>query len=178
MTFEEVLFKEDMQAVRQASKEQDAAQKKADDAQSTADSFSIIRQEFGLKDGETLPPNQIIGKIKENPNILDEIAGDEKSCEALNMQPDQIKNLKNAASLGGGENNTAQAAPQAIQQQENEAKAEDKVSAGNAGNPSAGNANNIANNEKAKPTVNAINRGIQSGLSVDDLIAYLQTLKK
>lgn len=104
MTFEEALFKEDMQAVQQASKNQDAAQKKADDAQSTADSFSIIRQEFGLKDGETLTPDQIIGKIKENPNILDEIAGDEKSCKALNMQPDQIKNLKNAASLGGGEN--------------------------------------------------------------------------
>lgn len=104
MTFEEALFKEDMQAVQQASKNQDAAQKKADDAQSTADSFSIIRQEFGLKDGETLTPDQIIGKIKENPNILDEIAGDKESCKALNMQPDQIKNLKNAASLGGGEN--------------------------------------------------------------------------
>ena len=104
MTFEEALFKEDMQAVQQASKNQDTAQKKADDAQSTADSFSIIRQEFGLKDGETLTPDQIIGKIKENPNILNEIAGDEKSCKALNMQPDQIKNLKNAASLGGGKN--------------------------------------------------------------------------
>lgn len=104
MTFEEALFKEDMQAVQQASKNQDAAQKKADDAQSTADSFSIIRQEFGLKDGETLTPDQVIGKIKENPSILDEIAGDKESCEALKMQPDQIKNLKNAASLGGGEN--------------------------------------------------------------------------
>lgn len=104
MTFEEALFKEEMLAEQQASKNQDAAQKKADDAQSTADSFSIIRQEFGLKDGETLTPDQIIGKIKENPNILDEIAGDEKSCKALNMQPDQIKNLKNAASLGGGKN--------------------------------------------------------------------------
>lgn len=104
MTFEEALFKEDMQAVQQASKNQDAAQKKADDAQSTADSFSIIRQEFGLKDGETLTPDQIIGKIKENPNILDDIAGNKESCKALNMQPDQIKNLKNAASLGGGEN--------------------------------------------------------------------------
>lgn len=104
MTFEEALFKEDMQAVQQASKNQDAAQKKADNAQSTADSFTIIRQEFGLKDGETLTPDQVIGKIKENPNILDEIAGDKESCKALNMQPDQIKNLKNAASLGGGEN--------------------------------------------------------------------------
>lgn len=104
MTFEEALFREDMQAVQQASKEQDAAQKKADNAQSTADSFSKIRQEFGLKDGETLTPDQVIGKIKENPNILDEIAGDKESCKALNMQPDQIKNLKNAASLGGGEN--------------------------------------------------------------------------
>lgn len=104
MTFEEALFREDMQAVQQASKEQDAAQKKADNAQSTADSFTIIRQEFGLKDGETLTPDQVIGKIKENPNILDEIAGDKESCKALNMQPDQIKNLKNAASLGGGEN--------------------------------------------------------------------------
>lgn len=104
MTFEESLFREDMQAVQQASKEQDAAQKKADNAQSTADSFTKIRQEFGLKDGETLTPDQVIGKIKENPNILDEIAGDKESCKALNMQPDQIKNLKNAASLGGGEN--------------------------------------------------------------------------
>lgn len=111
MTFEEALFREDMQAIQQASKEQDAAQKKADDAnakannaQSTADSFSKIRQEFGLKDGETLTPDQVIGKIKENPGILDEIAGDKESCEALKMQPDQIKNLKNAASLGGGEN--------------------------------------------------------------------------
>lgn len=48
----------------------------------------------------------------------------------------------------------------------------------NAGNTSAGDANNIANNTKAKPTVDAINRGLSSGLSVDDLIAYLQTLKK
>ena len=104
MTFEEALFREDIQAVQQASKEQDAAQKKADNAQSTADSFTIIRQKFGLKDGETLTPDQVIGKIKENPNILDEIAGDKESCKALNMQPDQIKNLKNAASLGGGEN--------------------------------------------------------------------------
>lgn len=72
----------------------------------------------------------------------------------------------------------AQAALQAIQQQENEAKAEGKVSADNAGSPSAGDANNIANNTKAKPTVDAINRGLSSGLSVDDLIAYLQTLKK
>lgn len=104
MTFEEALFREDTQAVQQASKKQDAAQKKADNAQSTADSFTIIRQEFGLKDGETLTPDQVIGKIKENPSILDEIAGDKESCEALKMQPDQIKNLKNAASLGGGEN--------------------------------------------------------------------------
>lgn len=111
MTFEEALFREDMQAVQQASEKQDAAQKEADDAnakannaQSTTDSFSIIRQEFGLKDGETLTPDQVIEKIKENPGILDEIAGDKESCEALKMQPDQIKNLKNAASLGGGEN--------------------------------------------------------------------------
>lgn len=111
MTFEEALFREDMQAVQQASEKQDAAQKKADDAnakannaQSTTDSFSIIRQEFGLKDGETLTPDQVIEKIKENPGILDEIAGDKESCEALKMQPDQIKNLKNAATLGGGEN--------------------------------------------------------------------------
>lgn len=111
MTFEEALFREDMQAVQQASEKQDAAQKEADDAnakannaQSTTDSFSIIRQEFGLKDGETLTPDQVIEKIKENPDILDEIAGDKESCEALKMQPDQIKNLKNAATLGGGEN--------------------------------------------------------------------------
>lgn len=111
MTFEEALFREDMQAVQQASEKQDAAQKEADDAnakannaQSTTDSFSIIRQEFGLRDGETLTPDQVIEKIKENPGILDEIAGDKESCEALKMQPDQIKNLKNAASLGGGEN--------------------------------------------------------------------------
>lgn len=111
MTFEEALFREDMQAVQQASEKQDAAQKEADDAnakannaQSTTDSFSIIRQEFGLKDGETLTPDQVIEKIKENPGILDEIAGDKESCEALKMQPDQIKNLKNAATLGGGEN--------------------------------------------------------------------------
>lgn len=111
MTFEEALFREDMQAVQQASEKQDAAQKEADDAnakannaQSTTDSFSIIRQEFGLKDGETLTPDQVIEKIKENPGILDEIAGDKESCEALKMQPDQIKNLKNAATLDGGEN--------------------------------------------------------------------------
>ena len=65
------------------------------------------------------------------------------------------------------------------EQQTTNAQSEQKEApADNAGNPPAGDANNIANNEKAKPTVNAINRGIQSGLSVDDLIAYLQTLKK
>lgn len=65
------------------------------------------------------------------------------------------------------------------EQQTTNAQSEQKEApADNAGNPSAGDANNIANNTKAKPTVDAINRGLQSGLSVDDLIAYLQTLKK
>lgn len=64
--------------------------------------------------------------------------------------------------------------------------AEKNPPANNVENPPAGtdaggvqgDANNIANNAKAKPTVDAINRGLSSGLSVDDLIAYLQTLKK
>lgn len=47
---------------------------------------------------------KLLKRLKKNPGILDEIAEDKESCAALKMQPDQIKNLKNAALLGSGEN--------------------------------------------------------------------------
>lgn len=167
MTFEEALFREDMQAVQQASEKQDAAQKKADDAnakannaQSTTDSFSIIRQEFGLKDGETLTPDQVIEKIKENPGILDEIAGDKESCEALKMQPDQIKNLKNAATLGGGEN---------AENGNAEGKTEAPADGGK------GNADNVAKQQQDANQLTAILGGMvnKGAATKDDIIAWV-----
>lgn len=106
MTFEEALFREDVQ---QAAAAQDEAQKNADQANADADKANSLAnfftEKWGLKQGEALEPKQIIEKIKADTSILDEIAKNEELVKALGYEkPEDITNLKNAASLGGGEN--------------------------------------------------------------------------
>ena len=92
---------------------------------------------------------------------------DDKSKKQINQMLNQQKAALQQAAAQTNQGEAAHTTEQPTQQPEQ-----------NAANTQQGDANNIANNAKAKPTVDAINRGLSSGLSVDDLIAYLQTLKK
>lgn len=115
MTFEEALFYENDSAqantdkLNKAIAKQDKAQAKANQANADADKASklanFFTEKWGLKQGEALEPKQIIEKIKADTSILDEIAKNEELRTALGYKtPEDITNLKNAASLGGGEN--------------------------------------------------------------------------
>lgn len=115
MTFEEALFYENdsaqanMDKLNNATAKQDKAQAKADQANADADKASklanFFTEKWGLKQGEALEPKQIIEKIKADTSILDKIAKNEELRTALGYKtPEDITNLKNAASLGGGEN--------------------------------------------------------------------------
>ncbi|MBQ2396667.1 MAG: hypothetical protein II304_06420 [Bacteroidales bacterium] len=99
---------------------------------------------------------------------------DKKALQTIQNVNSMIKNKKISI---GDDGSTAQN-QQTQNPQPSKANSTGSASAAEQGNSGAGDANNIANNAKAKPTVDAINRGLSSGLSVDDLIAYLQTLKK
>lgn len=113
----------------------------------------------------------IKGYLKDNPDPSDWPVDRLKDLVAfLKTQKDFMNSKK------------AQAALQAIQQQENEANAEGKVSSDSeSGNTSgAGDATALDKYGNSKDLiVNDINRHITIyKVNVDDLIAYLQTLKK
>lgn len=108
----------------------------------------------------------IKGYLKDNPDPSD------WPVDRLNDLVAFLKTQKDFIS-----SNKAQAALQAIQQQQNIAKAEGKItsSTGTVSPAGAGDANKVSQDNVI---VGAINRFIGVKGSVDDLIAYAQTLKK
>lgn len=192
-SFEKILFENaPKDAVQQAADNVEAANKAsaqahkdANEAQAKSDTANnLAAKVLGLQQGETLKPADVLAKLKADPTILDKIAGDENLLGMLKTSKENILALKNAPMLNSQEEtqpdksepaqtNQGEAAPTTEQSAQPTQQPEQ-----NATNNQQGDANNIANNTKAKPTVDAINRGLSSGLSVDDLIAYLQTLKK
>jgi len=192
-SFEKILFENaPKDAVQQAVDNVDAANKAsaqahkdANEAQAKSDTASnLAAKVLGLRQGETLKPADVLAKLKADPTILDKIAGDENLLGMLKISKENILALKNAPMLNTQEE-TQQDNSESAQTNQDEAAPTAEQSAQptqqpeqNAASNQQGDANNIANNTKAKPTVDAINRGLSSGLSVDDLIAYLQTLKK
>lgn len=192
-SFEKILFENaPKDAVQQAADNVEAANKAsaqahkdANGAQAKSDTANnLAARVLGLQQGETLKPADVLAKLKADPTILDKIAGDENLLGMLKTPKENILALKNAPMLNSQEEtqpdksepaqtNQGEAAPTTEQSAQPKQQPEQ-----NATNNQQGDANNIANNTKAKPTVDAINRGLSSGLSVDDLIAYLQTLKK
>lgn len=196
MTFEEALFQEDAKDInklKKQTKNANAAKAEAGEAnqdlqnkQNIAnDMIKACQEIFGLKQGGTLGPKDIIAKIKADPSILDKIVANQGIMQQIgNKFPKEtIEQLKTAPMLNAQEAEEVQpdkSEPAQINQEKAVPTTEHptQLPEQNAANNQQGDANNIANNLKAKPTVDAINRGLSSGLSVDDLIAYLQTLKK
>lgn len=193
-SFEKILFENaPKDSVQQAADNVDAANKAsaqahkdANEAQAKSDTANnLAAKVLGLQQGETLKPADVLAKLKADPTILDKVAGDENLLGMLKTSKENILALKNAPMLNSQEETQQQNNSEPAQTNQGEAAPTTDTAAQptqqseqNAANTQQGNANNIANNTKAKPTVDAINRGIQSGVNVDDLIAYLQTLKK
>lgn len=194
-SFEKILFENaPKDPVQQAAENADAANKAsaqahkdANKAQANSNAANNLAAEvLGLKQGETLKPADVLAKLKADPSILDKIAGNGNLLGLLKTSKENILALKNAPMLKpeetqqndseAAQTNQGEAAP--ATNTEGQPENTETAPAAEQGNSGAGDANNIANNLKAKPTVDAINRGLSSGLSVDDLIAYLQTLKK
>lgn len=146
-------------------------QQKTNDANNFAETYKALKGEDG-KSG-------ILGELQaianESANFED-IDGLMKRINAIQSLDNGVK--KQINQMLNQQKAALQQKEQPADNQQNNAEkpAENGDNAANGeAAPSAGDPNELSNN---KPLKDAINRGLQSGVSVDDLIAYLQTLKK
>lgn len=116
MTFEEALFQEDAKDINKLNKQTknaNAAKAKADEAnqdlqnkQNIAnDMIKACQEIFGLKQGGTLGPKDILAKIKADPSILDKIVANQGIMQQIgNKFPKEtIEQLKTAPMLNAQE---------------------------------------------------------------------------
>lgn len=98
---------------------------------------------------------------------------DKKALQTIQNVNSMIKNKK--ISIGDDGSTAQNQQLQSTQPNSTNPTAEGGAGTTKQGNSGAGDPNKVLNNGVLK---NAINRGLESGISVDDLIAYAQTLKK
>lgn len=114
MTFEEALLYE-ISKVEQANKNLEKAEKQSKKDNGTAQAAEGIKdvaaKTLGLQPGATLTPAEVMEKLKSDPSLLDKLAKINGFGDAVEMKPEDIINLKNAASLGSGESDNATPPP-------------------------------------------------------------------
>ena len=199
-SFEKILFENaPKDPVQQAAENADAANKAsaqahkdANKAQAKSNAANNLAAEvLGLKQGETLKPDDILAKLKADPSILDKIAGNGNLLGLLKTSKESILALKNAPMLKpeeiqqnnseSAQTNQGEAAPATNTegQPENAETAPDTDGSqpqpqqqteqkGNAANVPEGNRNAI------KVKLQGIAKEL--GQSEDDIIAYIKTL--
>lgn len=112
MTFEEALFQEDAKDINKLNKqtvkakaaktEADKANQDLQNKQNIADDMVKACQEiFGLKQGSTLGPKDILERIKANPSILDKIMSYQGIMQQIGKEfpKETIEKLKSAPML-------------------------------------------------------------------------------
>lgn len=148
MTFEEALFQEDAKDINKLNKhtnkaktaktEADKASQDLQNKQNIADDMVKACQEiFGLRQGETLKPADILSKLKADPKILDKIMSNQGIMQQIGKEfpKETIEKLKSAPMLsnleskpenaeGGGE--TVPAKPATCATAENDANMNDQ----------------------------------------------------
>lgn len=153
------------------------AQKNLTNIQNILRPFLTGAQDFTVEDLDN------ISKLLNDQSIQNVLGkNDKKALKAIQNANGMIKSKKAALAQQPADPNKAQnpseedpskVDPNKAQEVSKEETVVDNTT--EQGNSGEGDSSKVSNN---KPIIAAINRGLQSGLSVDDLIAYLQTLKK
>lgn len=153
------------------------AQKNLTNIQNILRPFLTGAQDFTVEDLDN------ISKLLNDQSIQNVLGkNDKKALKAIQNANGMIKSKKAALAQQPADPNKAQNPSEEDPSKVDPNKAQEAVANETAvdntteqGNSGEGDSSKVSNN---KPIIAAINRGLQSGLSVDDLIAYLQTLKK
>mgnify|MGYP006913123191 CR=1 FL=1 len=109
--------------MKQAQEDNDAAKK----AQGEHEWAQALSQSLGLEQGQTLTPDEVLEKLRSDPEIIQNIAGSEEVCSALKMKSEDILKLKDAVSLQQPDEANGDAPEEVVQATLTDEKAQDKT---------------------------------------------------